>query len=59
MAILSNQILLYKPSPGGVIYVLLQFDKTFPSFTTPIPNLLALPSNPRETTIMLSEMVTN
>ena len=40
-----------KPSPGGVINVLLGFAKTIPSRIIPIPNLLALPSKPIETTI--------
>lgn len=42
----------YKPSPGGVMYVLLQFDKTTPSLTIPIPSLFALPSNPILITII-------
>lgn len=44
---------MYKPSPGGDIYVFLQFDKTSPSLTIPIPNLFALPSNPILITIMV------
>ncbi len=40
------------PSPAGVTYVLLQFDNTCPSFTIPMPSLLALPSNPRATTML-------
>lgn len=43
--------LIRLPSPGGVIYVRRTFALTSPSRVMPTPILLALPSNPIDTTI--------
>lgn len=44
---------LFLPWPGGVIYVRRTFDNISPSLIMPTPILLALPSNPMATTIIL------
>lgn len=49
----GGDIFEWLPSPGGGLYVSLGFDKTSPSLMMPMPNLLALPSKPREMTMVM------